>query len=242
MMNIFHLFLQDKLSNHEFVLDNRLYRIINSIIPGLSFALMIILSQSLFAQNYRWTYVATDANKALFYFDKTSIKKKGNFITTWEKTIFFDGSYHIILSQWDCEKKRTRINIVNVYDPWGKFIGWQKPTEWSEIAPESIAEAYYRRLCKTSDLSLIEKRQIGSLRVIVQQANVRELPSMDSAVVKKVRKGAILQLVNKDSSNGWYQIYITDNETAWIHGNTVEFIEVRTPPRNNSELPSDLLN
>ena len=72
-------------------------------------------------------------------------------------------------------------------------------------------------------------------------ANIRKLPSMNAAIVKKAGKGMVFQLVKTEPENGWYQIYVNNDKTAWIHGNTIEFIFIVLPLSQNNRNKKNLL-
>ncbi len=84
-------------------------------------------------------------------------------------------------------------------------------------------------------LTLIGFGQIPA-RVITQQANVRELPTMDSAVVFKVKKDDRLKVLMKDNKDGWYPVQNPKTKKrGWIHGNAIMLLIIG-PDSNTDEL------
>jgi hypothetical protein len=204
----------------------------------------VIFAENSNAQINRWTYIGTTAEGIVFYIDQTSVERSGREVRLWGKSIFPDGSYQINLSRWDCSDRTTMVIISNIYSPQGKVVGRKKGNGWDRVIPESVGEALYAAACNFEPKKTTAGKVVPeNIKVISKQANIRELPSMNAAIVKKAVKGTVFRLVEAEPENGWYQIYTGSGETAWIHGNTVEFII--SVPKNNSKkvtLPPSILN
>lgn len=187
--------------------------------------LLMIFSITSPAQNNRWSFVGRSADGIDFYLDVTSVEKTKNIIRTWEKSIFPDGSYQINLSAWQCDRRTSSLITSRVYTPAGSLISIKNGNSWMEVTPDSIAEAFYKRVCNPSEIAGNSEEivQMQEVRIISDQANIRQVPAMNAPVVKKVKKGTKLKLASSLTEGGWYEVYIGD-KTAWIHGNTVEFI------------------
>jgi uncharacterized protein YgiM (DUF1202 family) len=68
--------------------------------------------------------------------------------------------------------------------------------------------------------------------VITKQANVRDMPSVQSKVVGKVKKGD--KLTVSASESPWF--YVTNGKLrGWIHGSTIEVIEEKEETSANSK-------
>lgn len=201
----------------------------NVLILAFRFCFLMLILLPVTAQTNRWSYVGTNVAGAVFYLDLATIERSKNSVRLWDKTIFPDGSYQINLSQWQCDRRKSIIITSNIYEPSGNIIEIRKGGNWLDVTPNSISEAFYRRVCQAENSrspNYEDSDEITEVRVKTIQANIRNLPMMDAAVVGKVRKGERLRLVNSLSSQGWYQIYFgSDDETAWIHGNTIEIIQ-----------------
>ena len=211
---------------------------------AMALTVAVIFAGLASAQNARWTYIGTTAEGIVFYIDQTSVERSGREVRLWEKSIFPDGSYQINLSRWDCSDRTTMVISSNIYSPQGKMVGRKKGNGWDRVIPESVGEALYAAACKFEPKKSTAGKVIpANIKVISKQANIRELPSMNAAVIMKAAAGTIFRLVETEPENGWYQIYIGDGETAWIHGNTIEFII--SVPKDNSKkvtLPPSILN
>jgi uncharacterized protein YgiM (DUF1202 family) len=114
--------------------------------------------------------------------------------------------------------------------------------------PDSVAEGYFRVVCvltkRTTDDSSAESNdklaaQVAA-QIITRNANVRESPTTDSRIVRKVAKGARLLLADtKPTSGGWYRVLTSDTkETGWLHGSTIKLITLESkskPPNQKAE-------
>ena len=227
----------------SFNYTNRIARFIAYFAMALTVA--VIFAGLASAQNARWTYIGTTADGIVVYLDKTSVKRVGREVRLWEKSIFLDGSYQINLSAWQCADKKTMVIISNIYTPQGKFDGTKNGNGWFQVVPDSIGESLYGKACKVdlTKSSTVRETTPESIKVISKQANVRELSSMNAAVIMKAGVGTIFRLVETEPENGWYQIYTSTGETAWIHGNTIEFI-ISVPKDNSNKvtLPPSILD
>ena len=210
----------------------------------LTLFFLIVITQTSTAQNNRWEYIGTNASGIVFYIDKTSIERSGREVSLWEKSVFSDGSYQINLSRWKCSERTNTLIISNIYTPQGRLIDRKDGKNWNSIIPESIGEMIYETVCSTNtSKTTTAEMMTKNVQVISKLANIRKLPSMNAAVVKKAVKGTVFRLVEAEPESGWYQIYIDKDQTAWVHGNTIEFIFLVPKNSNNkAKLPPSLLN
>ena len=210
---------------------------------ALAFFFLTLSVQFSAAQNNRWVYIGKNVSGVEYYLDKTSVERSGGEVRLWEKKIFKDGSYQINQSRWDCSEKIVLMVSSNIYTPQGKVIGKNFGNQWERIIPESIGEAIYQVVCNAdTSQTAITEAMTENVQVISKLANIRELPSMNAAIVKKAAKGTVFRLVEAEPESGWYQIYLDSSDTAWIHGNTIEFIFL--VPKNNGnkiKLPPSVL-
>lgn len=210
---------------------------------ALIFGFLILFNQTLTAQNNRWEYIGTNTDGIIFYIDKTTIERSGREVRLWEKSVFPDGSYQINLSRWQCSERTNILVTSNIYTPQGSLISTKKGKNWNGIIPDSIGEAIYEAVCDANpSKATATETMTDNVQVISKLANIRELPSMNSAIVKKAVKGTVFRLVEAEPESGWYQIYLDSSDTAWIHGNTIEFIFL--VPKNNGskiKLPPSVL-
>lgn len=243
-MTIFHLFFgKTILSIYSTATDNCLYKgAIFTLVCATYLVFLIFSAQSSAAQVSRWVFVSESPDGIRVYLDKTSIEKTRGFVRLWDKRVFPDRSSLVSQTVWDCNERRFSILTTFTYTAEGKQVKQLEDGSWLDIAPESIAEAFYDVVCRSgSTQTNVPEFKPKNIQVISKLANIRELPSMNAGVVKKAARGMVFQLVNSESENGWYQIYINNNKTAWIHGNTVEFIYIVPPPSQNNRNKKNLL-
>lgn len=64
----------------------------------------------------------------------------------------------------------------------------------------------------------------GTLYVTVDQANLRNGPSLNDAVIDQVNKGTVLKTITAQQNSNtdiWYKVITPSNQTAWIHSSIV---------------------
>ncbi|MET0752745.1 MAG: SH3 domain-containing protein, partial [Pyrinomonadaceae bacterium] len=195
----------------------------------LVFAVMLCLPCLAFAQDNRWELLSVDVNGGRLYLDKSSSKIIGSRVRIWDKRVFRDGSYRITLTEWKCSEKKYFLVDVTLYNEAGSAVGKDKGKDWAFVIPESGSEAMYKAVCTTSSekKSKTESTSKKMAEIIVEKANIRNEPNINSQVIQQVRTGERFILAEEEPSGGWYQIILAGtNETAWIHGNNIKLVEV----------------
>jgi hypothetical protein len=193
------------------------------------FAVMLCIPCLTFAQQNRWEFISVDVNGVRLYLDKNSRKTIGNRVRIWDKRVFRDGSYRIDLTEWKCSEKKYFLVDMTIYSETGSFIGKYKGTDWVYVIPESGSEAMHKAVCITysKKSSKPESSSKKMAEIIVEKANIRAEPNIDSRVIRQAKTGEQFDLVEEESSNGWYQVILPQtNEVAWIHGNNIKLVEV----------------
>lgn len=75
-------------------------------------------------------------------------------------------------------------------------------------------------------------------RVISENANLRDTPSVASASEQEVAEGTVIKVL--DEKLPWYVVRV-GNRVGWMHGNTIEFIGIQNPatetPRQQTVVP-----
>ena len=194
-----------------------------------------------FAQTTRWIYMTTDSKQETdWYLDKNSIERFDGKVRYWDKRIFADGSYAKSRTLIYCSDRKFQMLQAFTYTSDSRQINRIDGGSLIDVVPESIIEKFYDVLCGESSTIDSEKEdwkvkgkndvsskvRSGKVRVITERANIRSRPAMDSEVLDTAQIGTNFQPVSGQSVRGWFEIYTGDGDrTAWIHGNTIEFIE-----------------
>lgn len=197
------------------------------LLSTISFMLMGI--HFAFSQQDRWTYVGNDVRGAQFFIDRNSVESFGENLRIWHKTVYEDETYRISLLEWNCAGKKFSVVEDSSFDLDGSPIKREKGSGWLFVVPESINEGLYKVVCSlpVKNTNKPSTYNIGKLQAqtIVKEANVRDKPDMSGKILRKAKLGEKFTLVNENPANGWYQIIISSNKTAWIHGNNIKLIE-----------------
>lgn len=210
--------------------------------------------QTSFAQvSDQWVFVGTDAKDVRFFVQRPSdaFIQAGNSIKkVWIKLLYRDYSYQTDLNEWRCGKRQFSTIKANFYSSDGElFKTFEVKRKWQEFPPDSSADKIYKFVCGEVTLinenTEIERIDKDLIKVKVKLANIRQSPAIDAAVIGQVQRYAEFRLTG-NKSGGWYQITIADSsillpqfrnmETAWIHGNTIEFIETMLVSLPNREV------
>jgi hypothetical protein len=205
---------------------------------SLSLGITAFVWYSVLAQQNRWIFVGEDASGALFYFDKGSRQPIGNAMKVWDKIVYPDGSYRINQTKWQCKEKQFSIVDITIYSENNEFIGKDSPTPWLNVVPDSISEVMHRAVCGDLSDKNLEKTSSNKkmAEIIVEKANVRAEPGINSSVIKKVKSGEKFTLADENPTDGWYQIIISStNKTAWIHGSTIKLLEIINKPNTKKQ-------
>jgi uncharacterized protein YgiM (DUF1202 family) len=206
------------------------------IIFYLLFLLSILMTASYptFAQQNRWVYVGEDTSGALFYLNKTSRQSIGKTIKVWDKIVYRDNSYRINQTEWKCKEKQFAIVDITIYSPNNEFISKDKPTPWLNVVPDSISEIMHKAVCGNLSDNNSEKTSLSKkmAEIIVEKANVRTNPDINSTIIRKVKSGERFALADENPADGWYQIIISGTNTGWIHGSTIKLVEITDKKKN----------
>ena len=217
-------------------------------LSGFTFCLIFLflglLSVELLAQSDRWYHVGAAKDRDLvvnWYLDKSTIEKSSDRVRFWDKRVMDDGSYIKERTVIYCKTRQIQMLQAFTYTSDQTQIKKFDQGSLIDIVPESISEAFYKLLCtkdisfrfkarktlseKDSNQNSVEKSRIKTVRVITEMANLRGDPSMDSEVLDTASRNTTFQLVNTKPVGGWFEVQFTRTTTAWIHGNTIEFIE-----------------
>ncbi len=123
-----------------------------TLISAACFALMPIAPA--YAAN--WVYVATNTNKADWYYDSDTIRRFGNQITVWvkidhsrNKTVKYRET--LVRYRYDCADRTSTALQLTDYYPDGKnetFIWETYEQEEQAVAPETVIEGVLEAVCR----------------------------------------------------------------------------------------------
>lgn len=201
--------------------------------------IIFFTNRLLFAQQSRWRFIGKNDNGSLSYLEKSNQKQTANKRQTWVKEVYSDGSYKIILIDWQCRQKRFQAVESTNYEASGKYIDKEGSSPWTTVVPDSVSENYYKAVCLSNGQKSAAQSDASSgtitAQIITRNANVREAPFANSPVIQTIEKGARLFLADAQPTGAWYQVTIPDmNATGWLHGNTIKII----PVKSKSNLPA----
>lgn len=118
-----------------------------------TFIAMTFIVTNCYSQDERWIFVADDES-LIIYYDKETIKTKGNEITVNLKFVIKDNSeelkdvdFFINKTVYNCGKDYYKILRSTIYHKNGK-ISMLKDTYVEDIIPDTIGEDIYRYFCK----------------------------------------------------------------------------------------------
>ena len=123
-----------------------------------------------------------------------------------------------------------------IYTPTSSFIEKDKGTEWRLVVPDTIGQMMYQIACgNLSKRVSKDSTSAGKMMVeiIVDKANLRDAPNINSRIIQEASIGDRFTLVNKELIGYfWYQITLPGtNETAWIHRSTIKMVEIPIKPK-----------
>ena len=198
----------------------------------LIFLGFVFINEPICAQQSRWQFIGRNDNGSLSYLEKTNQKGIGNKKQTWVKEVYSDGSYKIILIDWQCREKRFQAVESTNYEASGKYLDKEGSSPWTTVIPDSVSENYYKAVCLSTGQKSAPQPDASSrtitAQIITGHANVREAPFANSPVVQTIEKGARLFLADAQPTGAWYQVTIPDmNATGWLHGSTIKLLFIK---------------
>jgi hypothetical protein len=138
----------------------------------VSFALIIlgivllINDQQMFAQQVnRWQFIGRNDNGSTSYLEKSNPKGTGIKKQTWSKEVYSDGSYKIVLIDWQCRERKFRVLEATNYAPSGEYVDKERSSPWSTVVPDSVSENYYKIVCLSTGKTSAPKSNTSSKRV-----------------------------------------------------------------------------
>jgi hypothetical protein len=190
---------------------------------------VLISSTDAFAQTTKWRYMMTAAGGTKVYLNDEIKNLPDRHKSAWEKMIDPDGSFVIILAEWDCANKRRTPLQFSFYDSDGVLTNIRKQSpDWSEFVPGSIAVASYARIC-------LPARSVKGARIISPRTPLRLRPGNDSEIIRIAEQGKLFQIVPESGLGGWFNV--VDPETQmdyWLPGDWFDTIEVAQAPKKRS--------
>src|SRR5215213_5502556 len=166
----------------------------------LLFGLTLCVCFPAFAQRSRWVFIDTDAEGTSYFIDKTSRKVIGDKVRTWGKSVFSDGSFRVNLTEWNCAEEKYFLLDSTIYTPTSSFIEKDKGTEWRLVVPDTIGQMMYQIACgNLSKRVSKDSTSAGKMMVeiIVDKANLRDAPNINSRIIQEASIGDRFTLVNK---------------------------------------------
>lgn len=207
-----------------------------SLMNKLLFFLMLIyvslLNHPVFSQQSRWQFIGRNDNGSLSYLEKSKQRGTGNKRQTWVKEVYTDGSYKIILIDWQCREKRFQAVEATNYAASGKYLDKEGSSPPATVVPDSVSENYYKAVCPSNEQQSAVQPDAASrtitAQIITKNANVREAPFANSPVVQTIEKGVRLILADVQPTGAWYQVTIPNtNATGWMHGSTIKLLSIK---------------
>lgn len=199
----------------------------------ICYAIIILSNQSVSAQANRWQFIAKNDNGSRSYLEQSNQKESGNNRWTWVKEVYSDGSYKIILINWQCRERKFQALESTNYAASGEYIDKERSSDWATVVPDSVSENYYKVVCASTEQKPAAESNSSAEKMIVQiiteRANIREAPFVNSPVIQTVERGARLFLADVEPTGVWYQVLLPDSDVAgWLHGNTIKLLNIKS--------------
>ena len=196
-------------------------------------------------ESRRWSFVGTDANGIRFFIERPlpAFDESADAVRkVWIKLVFDDESYKTNLYRWRCGKRQFSTMKTVFYAADGKLLkSLEIERRWQEYPPDSSAELLYKLICGESVLEddADKRRRLTdenaaanknpenrrrAAEVNVETANIRSGPSTSAEVIGRAGLGMVFELTGA-RRGGWYEIQLPGAATAWLHGNTIRFVE-----------------
>lgn len=86
------------------------------------FGIIFLINQPIFAQQNLRQFIGRNDNDSLSYLEKTNQRGTGNKRQTRVKEVYSNGSYKIILIDWQCREKRFQAVESTNYAASGKYL------------------------------------------------------------------------------------------------------------------------
>lgn len=119
-----------------------------------SVILTVALAITTFAQANadQWLFIGEDkpANQT-FYIEKDIKPTTGATRLAYMRTVNRDGSYTLMLDDYDCANRRTKTTQFIAYDSAGKLINGTSPKDkpWEPVTPQSMGEFSFNHVCRS---------------------------------------------------------------------------------------------
>lgn len=189
------------------------------------FAVMISVPAAAFAQTAKWRYVMTfpDGDKSFLSDEIKSLPNRNK--RGWHRVVEPNGSYEVILADWDCPNRRVLLRQGTTYNSVLDTIHTAKMSpKWDEIIPGSMADNLYTRICLPAPP--VKWARIGKVRTAL-----RRLPGSDSPIIRIGEPGERFRIVPESEKRNW--VNVVDPKTQqdyWLLGKWFETIEEEEPP------------
>ncbi len=116
----------------------------------LAFLIVMLLAQIAYADEWVRVDVWEDSKHDRVYIDTDRIDITNSIITFWSKTLTPSGKYTMTKYKVDCDHGKVMLANTYAYDKKGRVISHnQTPTEWKELPPDTMENAFYRLSCNT---------------------------------------------------------------------------------------------
>lgn len=182
-----------------------------------------------FAQTAKWRYAMTMSDGAKTYVnEEVRILPNGNKLV-WEKIITPKSTSMVALTEWDCTNKRRHTRQITLYNSDDTVTKTQDmPARWDEIAPDSMAERHYTRIC-------LPAPPVKWARISAPQTPLRQLPGSDSRIIRIAAIGERFEIVPESEERNW--VNVVDPETQvdyWLLYKWFETIEDEQPHKKQN--------
>lgn len=177
------------------------------------------------AQTAKWRYVTTIADGTKTYLrDEIKILPNAN-RQAWVKMLYSDDSSFVALTEWDCLNQRRIYRQIILHNPDGLIAGKPKlPQRWQEIAPDSVGDLLYVRIC-------LPAQPVKWAQIIAPDTRLRQKSEIDSPVIRTADRGERFEIVFETDKRR--RVNIVDAETQedyWLPRNEFETVEGEHSP------------
>ncbi len=182
-----------------------------------------------FAQTAKWRYAMTMNDGAKTYVNEQIRILPNRNKLVWEKIITPKNTSMVALTEWDCTNKRRHTRQITLYDSDDTVTKTQDmPARWDEIAPDSMAERHYGRIC-------LPAPPVKWARIIAPQTPLRQLPGSDSPVIRVAEQGERFEIVPESEKRNWVNVVDpATQEDYWLLYKWFETIEDEQLPKKQS--------
>lgn len=219
--------------------------------------LSVVLTNAQVADN-RWIYITSSGNGTKVYLENTYKERANGIRIIWKKSVEKNGSYSIILKEYDCQQGKSRIIRVTEYNRNGNVVdtGSLSDSNWDSPVPDSVGEDLFNKVCEVESESnslpspapprrpnyqapepkstVSEQEDLGVDYAIITatRANLREKADANSSAIIEIPKGDLVVLLDRTPTGPWYNVvHVNTNQEGWIHNSTIitSFTKNRKP-------------